>query len=581
MHNRPTHHSWLFGAAIIVVGLGAIEGWYGRFDYGADGIAYLDLSQAVGQGDWRHAMSPYWSVGYPAILALGRGFFPAGPLGEWTALRVVNLTCWLGAYLSFLFFLSTSMRYAAWHEKQASAGTGQIFIYVIGTAFYLLFEINYGCVSRVSPDLLVSGIFFLAAAYSLRAVIKPSTVDLFLLGGVLGFGYVVKGFFLLLSGAIIGLLILHILWRHRSDRGVALAKLAWTALGFLVWAIPLIAATSAVLGRFTLGETGALNYAWSVNHLPHGTQWQGGPPPFGNPIHPTQMLMRNPPVFAFDEPYHVTYPPLYDQFYWYDGYHDFFRLRNQVDALKTGFLDVLKTFTPGPHLVVKGIAEIVILLSWLCFIPRRRLQWARRFLGLWPVYLPALVAIFLYAMVVVEPRYIVAFLIVLAVLPFLALYVPTELSGRKVGYAVMVAVILVAATVIAREKTTMFRRALHNEVYTTDAQWQEGAYLSRIGVRPGDRLATVGVSEAAVYCTFAHVIGAHIVAQLGNGTFDPDNQEQDFALFADHPDVQQQVFDAFKQKGVVMVLALEVKRPLRGPGWEQVPGTDMWLHRLP
>jgi len=580
MNRRTSYRAWLFAAALFVVGLGALEVWYGRFDYGADGVAYLDLSQAAGRGDWRMAMSPYWSVGYPAVLASVRWMFPPGPFGEWTALRVVNLACYLVTYLSFLVFISASTRYAAWLQGRENAGAGRPFVFIIGTTFFLWFEMGNACVSRVSPDLLVSGVFFLASALALRFVVRPTAPMALGLGLVLGAGYVVKGVFLLLSVAFFSILILHLLLRRPTDRWPAMTRLGWAFFGFALLAIPCIAATSAALGHFTMGETGSLNYAWTVNSLPHGTQWQGGPPPLGEPIHPTKMLMRNPPVFAFGEPYHVTYPPLYDQFYWYDGYHQFFKLSNQIEALKNGFLNVLKSFTQGPHLVVKSIAEIACLLSWLVLLPGRRLEWFRRFIALWPVYLPALAGLMIYMMVVVEARYLIGFLTVLATMPFLALFVPTELASRKFGCVIAGVLALAVLLNLGYRKQEVFRRAWHNQSYTTDAQWQSGFYLMQAGLHPGDKIASVAVGDEGVFCTYAHVSGVHIVAQIGNSTFDPLDQEKDFQLFADNPDVQEKVFDAFRQVGVVMVFALEVKRPLQGPGWENIPGTANWIHRL-
>jgi hypothetical protein len=580
MNLRTQHRGWLVVAAIFVIGLAALEDWYGRFDYGADGVAYLDLSQAVGRGDWHMAMSPFWSVGYPAVLASARWMFPPGPLGEWTALRVVNLLCFLGTYLSFLACLAASTRYAAWVNRREDEGAGRPFVFVIGTAFFLLFQIGNGCVSRVTPDLLVSGVFFLANALALRFVLKPTVPTSLGLGLVLGFGFVVKEIFMALSVVIFSIVILNLFWRRPSDRGLALTRLGAAFLGFALLVVPCVAATSAALGRFTLGETGSLNYAWLVNDLPHGTQWQGGPPPLGQPIHPTKMLMSDPPVFSFSEPYHVTYPPIYDQFYWYDGYHKFFSLGNQLKALKKNSLDFLKTFTPGPHLVVKSLAEIAALLFWLVLIPGCRVEWFRRVMALWPAYLPALAGIFVYMIVVVEARYITSFLTILATMPFLALYVPTELAPRKLGYTIAGLVVLMAAGILGYQKQVMFHRAWNNQPYTTDAQWKRAFYLIQAGLQPGDKVASVAVNENGAFCTYAHASGVHIVAQMGNNTVDPLDQEKDFALFADNPDVQQSVFNAFKQAGAVMVIVVDVERPLQGPGWEQVPGTRTWVHRL-
>ncbi|MDB4793598.1 hypothetical protein OAG63_01035 [Methylacidiphilales bacterium] len=570
---------WLLGAALLVIGAGALEDWYGRFDYGADGIAYLDLAQAAGRGDWHLAMSPYWSVGYPTILASVRWMYPPTPLGEWSALRVVNLICFLATYLGFLAFLSASSRYAAWIGGREETERGKLFVLIIGTGFFLLLQIENACVSRVSPDLLVSGVFFLACAISLRFFLRPAMSTAFGLGLLLGFGYVLKAIFLPLSMAILSITFLHLFLRRPNDRWMAIAKFGWALPAFALLAVPCIAATSVALGRLTLGETGALNYAWTVNHLPHGTQWQGGPPPLGQPIHPTQLLLRNPPVFAFGEPFHVTYPPIFNQFYWYDGYHKFFNLRNQLEALKLNFVEILKSFTPGPHVVVKALAEIALLLFWLAFLPGRRWEWWRRFIALWPVYLPALAGLLIYMLVVIEPRYLIGFLIVLATAPFLALYIPTELPSRKLGCVIVGLVALAAVAIPACHKRDMVRHVWNNEPYTSDTQWKTGLYLIQAGLHPGDKVASVTVGNG-VFCTWAHISGVHIVAQIGNDTFDPLDQVKDFLLFADHPDVQQTVFNLFKQAGAVMVILPDVKSPLQGPGWEHIPGTDAWIHHL-
>jgi hypothetical protein len=579
MNIRIKNLGWLFGAALLVVGVGALEDWYGWFNYGADGVAYLDLAQAVAHGDWRLATSPYWSVGYPAILASARWMFPPGPLGEWTSVHVVNLVCYLATYLSFLAFLSTGACYAAWSNGRAEMVSEKRFVLVIGTGLFLLIIIENMGVSRVSPDLLVSGTFFLACAMALRFFLRPTAMTAIGLGLLLAFGYLLKAVFLAFSAMILALLLLHLFLRRPADRGLAMAKLGWVLPAFAFLALPCIIATSAALGRFTLGETGSLNYAWTVNHLPHGTMWQGGPGNLGQPLHPPKMLWRNPPVFAFGEPFHVTYPPIFNQFYWYDGYHRFFNLGNQLHALKANAVDVLKSFVPGPHLIPKGIAELAALLFWLAFLPGRRREWCRRFLTLWPVYLPALAGLVLYMFVVIEPRYLIGFLLILATMPFLALYVPTELPPRKLTYLIIALVALAVVVIPAARKPELFRRIWTLESYTSDPQWKIGFYLVQAGLHPGDKVASVNIGHGA-FCTWAHVSGVRVVAQIGNNTFDPLNQDADFQLFADHPDIQQTVFNLFKQAGAVMVIVPDVKYPLQGPGWGQVPGTEAWVHRL-
>ena len=77
---------------------------------------------AAATGAWRCAPIGAWVIrGLASALDISAGAF-----GEWTALRVVNLACYLVTYLSFLVFLSSSTRYAAGRWPRGG-GRGQAF----------------------------------------------------------------------------------------------------------------------------------------------------------------------------------------------------------------------------------------------------------------------------------------------------------------------------------------------------------------------------------------------------------------------------------------------------------------------
>ncbi|MCE0522524.1 MAG: hypothetical protein LV480_06400 [Methylacidiphilales bacterium] len=578
MNHRPGNLCLAFLAGIPVMGWAAVEDWFGRFDYAGDAIAYLDIAKAVSRGDWSLAFSPYWSIGYPLIISATRWMFPPGPQGEWMAIHVVNLVIFLVTYLSFLYFLKIAAIYTAEANGAKTASSESGFIFVIGTSIFLLWQLLIGNVSRVSPDLLVSGVFFLITALSLQFVMRPQVKTAILMGLLMGLGYLLKAAFLPLSAVVILVVLLHNLTRLPADRRPAVVRLAWFFPAMALLAAPYIAANSRALDSFTLGESASLNYAWSVNHLPSWTHWQGGPLSCGAPMHPPQLVLRNPPVFTFAEPFHVTYPPWFNPFYWYEGYHHGFSIRNQLSALKNNLGLFLQLFFNGPHLLAKAFASVALCAAALFLLSGWKTWW-KRLLALWPLYVPSIAAIGMYLMVAIQPRYVVGFLILLLATPFLPLFVPTRLCSRKIGYAVVILVLLGSAAILLKNERTLLHRAIHDQPYTSDEQWQVGLYLAESGIHPGDQVASVTVG-GAMLCTWARVGEVHIVGEIGNEAFDPRDQEKDFRLFVGNPAVQQTAFELFRQAGARMVIALDVDGRIQGPGWQRIPGTRTWLHRL-
>ena len=79
----------------------------------------------------------------------------------------------------------------------------------------------------------------------------------------------------------------------------------------------------------TIGDNGLLNHAWLANpgsYIIPNRHWQGGPPGYGVPLHPSRVLWTWPPVYEFARPIRGTFPPWTDPSYWYEG------LRYHVDS---------------------------------------------------------------------------------------------------------------------------------------------------------------------------------------------------------------------------------------------------------
>jgi hypothetical protein len=58
----------LVSAAVMIAG--ALEGRYGKSELYGDDISYLDVANLIHAGDWRTALNPQWSIGYPCLISV-------------------------------------------------------------------------------------------------------------------------------------------------------------------------------------------------------------------------------------------------------------------------------------------------------------------------------------------------------------------------------------------------------------------------------------------------------------------------------------------------------------------------------
>jgi hypothetical protein len=567
----PLFHALL---AIPVLLLGAIEDWYGRLDYSTDAIGYLDIHRAIPLGEWKLIFNPQWSSGYPLLIALIRPLFPANADGEWLAIHVLNFLIYIGTYLAFLFLLRTLTT----KENHAPGTTGETnsqFFLVAGVSLFLCTEICIDAVSRVSPDMLVTALFFAALASAVRLVRNPTAGRAVLLGVFLGCGYLAKAIFMPLSIAI--LLITTWTFVRRKQRFFFPVLVLLT---FGIFAVPYIAGISWSLGRFTFGESGALNYAFHVNLLPHWTNWQGGPAGYGRPLHPTRKLFDKPSIFEFATPFKNTYPPFGNMTYWYEGYRHFWSPKKQIVGSARNLYYLAQVLFAQPI--------VYIWIGCICALAFRlkdRQEWYKRLRRGWPLMVMALIGIALYVQVHLEGRYIASFLAVLAILPFFSLTDPERQLSSRMRFALLSALVVGAFVNVAVVDRMVFWRALHEESYAQGEQWKLGVALKQMGLKPGDPVAAVGGPNAS--CTWAFNDGLRIVAEVGGEPYDPQHPEyenhhpDDVDEFLQAPvDEEQAMLRAIKESGAVALLSPRKPSPQNMQGWIPVEDTGSWLYKL-
>jgi hypothetical protein len=554
----------LVGAAVMLVG--AIEGRYGKSELYGDDISYLDVANMIRAGDWRAALNPLWSIGYPLLLSVARRLFPSTMHGEMAAAFWLNLFIYFVAWIGFLWLLRV-MSHSLWGDFSEDRETSlSPFVLICAACIFVTVQTGIGRVSTIGPDLLVTCIFFFASGLALRVFSQPTGGNSALWGAVLGLGFLCKAIFLSLSFLFFAIAI--VLKSRRST----VFSVAGTAGVFLLFLIPYGVGLSWAYGRPTLGEAGALNYAFHVNQLSHWMGWQGGPGELGSPVHPVQMIYARPPVFAFGEPFHVTYPPQFGMVYWYEGYRQFFSFKNVARAAFENFHALKYVFQE-----VIPVALAVLLCVGVAFWHRLgdRIG-VRRSSQLWILYLPSLLGLSFFLLVHMEGRYVAGYICVLAMAPFLRLNRWTGSARPTLRRAALI--VLVIATVFNSSERLhgAIRSALAWQDMQSGGQWAVAEYLQRLGLKAGDKVASVSPRND-FRCTWAYASGLHVVAAIGNDAYDPQNQVEDLHLFFDDSSTQEQVLQLFRKQGAVAVVATEIPFDVSSPGWEHIPGSMAWV----
>jgi hypothetical protein len=559
--------AWLLPATLFVLPLGAAEGWYGKTVagdvYGSDAVQYLDIARAFERGDLHSALNPLWSQGYPALLAVVRPLFRAGLEGEWNSIRALNFAIFVVSWLAFVGLTSELLR---GRERSGTTILGAVCAFVTA-------QVCMDQVSRVGPDQLVAGFFFLVCMLLLKLMRNPGLGLSAGLGIALGLGFLAKSIFLPLG--CVALAIAAIGMRRQ------LRILAPAAGLFAVVVLGYGAALSRAVGAPTLGEAGSLNYAWHVNRLAKWVHWEGGadpadkawprpwiarfahwdtdPPDFGRPVHPDVGLGTVPTVYVFHAPVEATYVPYFDPPYWYQGYRHIVRWRYQVVALGKNVGDLL-------HVLVVQPFFWALSLAWLVLWRGPRIARDRSAMHGAQASLLAAMGVALYLPVHLEGRYLAPFLAVLAV----ALLAR---EGVPVGRQRLAAGILVLgfAAGLVKDQHEVWARARRHWNYRDNLEWREGRALRAAGIAPGNDIGVIAWGPN-VQCDWAYLAGVRITSEIASG---PDEK-----AFWDMDEMDRNtVLLRFRQAGAIAVVTRDEPRG-SAFGWEQVGDLPMWVYRF-
>jgi hypothetical protein len=559
----------------VAIALGAADAWAARFTMNADGISYLDIGDAYWRGDWRMAINAYWSPLYSWIAGLFLKVLKPSPYWEYPLVRLVNFLIYVAALACFDFFLSNFIRCRRESVKEFGE-SGEVTLpewawWALGYSLFIWTSLVMITIGVVTPDMCVACFVYLACGLLLQIRTQAATEKAFvLLGVVLGFGYLAKA--VMLSLAFIFLAAA--LFSLRSLRK-AMPRVGVSALVFLAIAAPFMAAMSRAKGRLTFGDAGRLNYAGCVNGV--DTQFPGdsgklnclefswvvGVDEIESPaskelLHPVRRIFDAPATYQFEGPVGGTYPFWYDPSYWQEGLKPHFDLGAQAQVIRRG----IRSYG---LMCLHALRHVTVGLCILYLFARKRSLCIKRAAANWPLVVPGLSGLCLYAFLHVEDRYTAPFVLLLVLAAFSGVRIPGSRWSRM-----LVAVITVSIATI--NVVSAYSYVVRNPISTRSAApvyWQAAMALKQLGIRSGDKVAVSTIAPVGESVPFvARLAKVQIVAQVNR----PDH------FFAAPPSTQSQVLQALAAVGAKAFLTQT--KPPRGPRdvrWEALGATNFYV----
>lgn len=544
----------------IAVALGLLQVWARRNDVAPDSISYLEMGWATVYSGLHQLVNGHWSPLYPFLLSLVFRIFHPSKQWEFAAAHLLNFAVYLVSLACFeLFFKELILARQNSGGLQAKPLPIQArSLRIWGYVYFLWAGYFWLDIGWVTPDLCVAVAVYLATALLLRIRRgQGGWLSFAALGAVLGLGYLAKAGVFPLSFVFL----FCALWVSLIAGATFRAAFLRTALALAVFAgfaLPQIIALSSQKGRVTIGEAGALNYAMRVNHATKFAHWQGGPAGMGTPVHPTREIFFDPPMYEFASPISGSYPPWYDVSHWYEGVRPHFELKDQLHALFRSANMYLKLVSKS------GALWVVFVTLWMA--KRAGVVWGGLAPGTWLAALPSVAALGMYALVLVEFRYVAPFALML-LLGALARMRPVAGSQPRWQRRALLIVTLAPALAVGWGAAGDAVRSIRNQPYE---DWVAAQQLHKMGIPSGAQVGSIGSGLAAYW---AHLAGVRIIAEI------PDEGEASF-LNSDSSK-KMAVLEKFVELGVKAVVTKNAAVANSMDGWREVGQTHYYVWQAP
>jgi hypothetical protein len=544
--------------------LGLLQAWVSRLTLISDTVSYLDIGDAVWHGHWSAAVNGLWGPLFSVILGAAVGWLRPSLYWEYPLVHLVMFLIYLFALWCFDLVLR---EFLMLRKEQQGEGQWTVPVrtwLIIGYSLFMWSSLSLIGVSETNPDMLVAAFFYLACALLLK--IRRGGASSFTYAGLglaLGLGYLTKS--IMFPIALICLAIALIIGRRQRPRVVI------SLITFAAVSVPFILALSASKGRLTFGDSGRYNYVVHVNGLPP-SHWQGEVPGNGTPIHGTRKIFDQPAAFEFGSPLGGTYPAWTDPSYWYDGVRMRFELRSTLATI-VKLLRAESFFFLGLNGSVIGGLFVLI-----CYSGRKWLL-VKDLLTYWYVLIPSSIALGMYALVHVEPRYLAPFIVILVLCLFFGVRLPSSPESSRLFSAVAALILLMFLFPVnsnTAHLTDFAQQLLGRASADPNMPAEVVKKMYGLGLQPDDRVASLQWSIYRI-STWARLARVPIIAEIYCVREHPETLVNDF--WKADVSTQKKVIESFQKAGATLIVSEEAP-PVPTVDWQRVGNSQYYVHWL-
>jgi hypothetical protein len=548
---------------VLVIALGFLQAWAGRFYIDPDGVSYFDVAQAYARRDWSHAINGYWSPLYSWLLAVIEIISRPGPYWQSTYLHLLNFVSFVLALAAFEFFLGRllSLRDSIFPELSNEVAHPAWAWWLLGYTAFAVCTLRIVTLGNDTPDMALAALVFLATGFLIDfRQFERSSLRYALLGAILAVAYLTKGvmfplfFFFLFSATFArgGL---------KKPDVRALATLA----GFLVVSMPFVGALSHATGHLTFGETGKVAYIHEVIHADehkadsvNGLTREDGKHNSDDIQYSPQKISDDPPAYIYKTPYVLaTYPALYDPSYWWTGRTPIFSLRDQLHAVARAAASFFHMLSTEKHWIAGWLVLALLASSW-----KRTLM---RLSQLWFTWLPPVVTLGLYSLVLVEPRYAAVWITIILLVLFTAVDWPRFEASRSIGSVVVLAIAITSGVAVLKGGFDNLAECLQKE---PNVQFEIGRSLLSMGLKPGDEVAFLGHTTLPYY--WAHLSRLRVTGDIQVADL--------YSYWAAPSQKRSEIAGHFRANGIKALVVLGP--PMITDKWQSIANTGYYVQFL-
>jgi len=542
----------------IVIGLAVGKIWATRYVIDPDGTAYADVAREWLRGDWTHALNAYWSPLYIWLYTAALAVFSPSVHWQFPLLHIIALAGFIVAFAAWEWLFS---EWELWQGVSSHRVLTDVAGYCV-VAWAGLRLTGLGWFN--SADVVVMALLLAATAILVRVRRGVATNrDFVFLGIALGAGFLAKTAFSTVIPMF--LVVIAVLLRSWTDRRIVITTV--TALSI---AAPFVAAISIANGRFTMGDSGQLNYSWQVTGMSVEGYKENAHFPGAEIQHPIRVLMDRPRVLSFEQHLVGTLPVHSDVSWWCAGYPVRFDRARQLMIIQSNI-----------RFSVFAFRCPAIFLVLIC-LPFGALEMTKRFGKAWFVWAPALAFAATYCLVFSDYRYLagsyalIGFALIAAAWK-VRLPRRTELFST---WAIPLLSVLLMGGMFRHMIPQFFGDITGSRVPLEYSNVEIAENMKRHGLKPGDRVATIGASLTAAHVGLEK---AQIVAMVPERILHDDTRpgrplEFTFARTDDFwrssPQDKLHVFEAFRSVGTKWVFADCVPNWADTSGWQLAGGAQ-------